>query len=171
MSHRFVIYNFRWYILDITSSKAEPAAINLITRTQSLCPECLKLLPAEVFERDNKVWIRKECPEHGEVEDLYWGDYPMYKRVIKYLHEGVKILNPSVTKEKPDCPWDCGLCTLHRNHTALANVVVSNRCDIDCWYCFFFAERAGYVYEPTLKQLRAMFRSIREEQPVPGNAV
>ena len=37
-----------------------------IKKTKSLCPTCLKPLEAEVFEEDGKVWIKKECPDHGE---------------------------------------------------------------------------------------------------------
>ena len=58
------------------SSKKE----TLLKKTGSVCPECLRPLSAEVFERDGKVWIRKTCPEHGTFEDLYWGSYEMYKR-------------------------------------------------------------------------------------------
>ncbi|MFH1630600.1 MAG: tetraether lipid synthase Tes, partial [Candidatus Aenigmatarchaeota archaeon] len=54
---------------------------------------------------------------------------------------------------------------------ALANVVVTNRCDLTCWYCFFYAKAMGYVYEPTLMQLRQMFKNLRAEKPVPANAV
>jgi hypothetical protein len=48
---------------------------------------------------------------------------------------------------------------------------VTNRCDLNCWYCFFFAEKAGYVYEPTLEQIRLMARAFRNERPVPCNAI
>ena len=44
-----------------------------VQETQSLCPECLARLPAIIFEREGKVWIRKVCTKHGEFEDLYWG--------------------------------------------------------------------------------------------------
>ncbi|MFQ5711606.1 MAG: tetraether lipid synthase Tes [Candidatus Geothermarchaeales archaeon] len=143
----------------------------LITRTESLCPECLRILPATVFERDGKVWIRRSCLEHGEIEEIYWGSYEFYTRMSAYAHEGKGIETPNVLEENPICPMACGLCNLHSSHTGLANVVLTNRCDLSCWYCFFYAERAGYVYEPSLKQLKKMFRALREERPVPGNAI
>jgi uncharacterized radical SAM superfamily Fe-S cluster-containing enzyme len=142
-----------------------------LSQTESLCPECLNRIPARIFERDGKVWIEKECSEHGRIEDLYWGSYDMYERAQRFMHEGRKIENPTITKLNPICPNACGLCTIHVNHSALANMVVTNRCDRNCWYCFFFAEKSGYVYEPTLDQIREMFRSIRREKPVPCNAV
>ncbi len=139
--------------------------------TKSVCPTCLKIIPAEIYESQGKVMIRKRCPKHGVIEDLYWGSYSMYKRAEKYAREGKPIENPNVDVKKVVCPFSCGLCKDHINHTALGNVVLTNRCDLTCWYCFFYAEKSGYVYEPTLDQIREMFRALRNERPVPCNAV
>jgi uncharacterized radical SAM superfamily Fe-S cluster-containing enzyme len=114
-----------------------------IRQTESLCPECLKRIPAKIFERDGKVWIEKDCSEHGHVEDLYWDSYEMYERAHRFAYEGRTVENPNITKSNPMCPNDCGLCNIHANHSALANMVVTNRCDRNCWYCFFFAEKSG----------------------------
>jgi len=127
-----------------------------------------------MFERGGKVWITKSCPEHGECEELYFGSFEMYDRFSRFQHDGKGIENPNVLVEKPTCPADCGLCRRHLTHTALANIVLTNRCDLTCWYCFFYAKKGNegsYVYEPTLDQIRAMVRTLREERPVPGNAV
>jgi len=144
--------------------------MNIIKETQSICPECLKILPATIFEGDNKVWIKKTCHEHGEFLDLYWGDYEMYKKAMKFAHDGKGIDNPNVELKSP-CPMNCGLCKMHTSHTALGNIVVTNRCDLQCFYCFFYAKAMGYVYEPSLEQIRKMLRLMREEKPVRTNAV
>ncbi len=104
-------------------------------RTSSVCPECLKILPATLYEADGKVWMRKVCPEHGEFQELYLGSYEWYRRAQRYALDGRGVENPQVTKENPLCPQDCGLCRLHLSHTALANLVLTNRCDLACWYC------------------------------------
>ncbi len=141
----------------------------LLRRTLSLCPECYRLLPAVVFERDGKVFIRRVCPEHGEVEELYWGDAGFYERALGFEAPPMRI-EPIVPMTAP-CPFSCGLCPAHGDMTALANIVLTNRCNLDCWYCFFYAERAGFVYEPSLEQIRRMIRVLRSERPVPGLAV
>ena len=118
-----------------------------VAYTLTVCPYCYRLLPALIFERNGKIYIRKTCPEHGTVEELYFSDARIYKKFMKYEEEGVGV-TPHVKLEAP-CPFNCGLCPRHKNHTALANLVVTNRCDLSCWYCFFYAEKMGYVYEPT----------------------
>jgi uncharacterized radical SAM superfamily Fe-S cluster-containing enzyme len=141
-----------------------------LKNTLSLCPECLAFLKASIFEDCGKVWIEKTCPSHGKFRELYWGDYEMYKRAASFGKQGKAIQNPA-TKTEKNCPKDCGLCEQHKGHTALANMVITNRCDLNCWYCFFFAEKAGYVYEPTLEQVKEMVVNLRNEMPVPCNAI
>ena len=53
-------------------------------KTLSLCPICLKRIPATIFEEDGKVIIKKTCPEHGEFKDIYWGDAELYKKFDEY---------------------------------------------------------------------------------------
>ncbi|MFH1631231.1 MAG: radical SAM protein, partial [Candidatus Aenigmatarchaeota archaeon] len=137
---------------------------HLVRKTSSLCPKCLKIIEADIFKRNGMIWIAKKCPKHGEIEDLYFGDAEMYEKFERWAHIGKGIQNPTVNKDDPVCPKDCGLCKIHDSHTALANVVVTNRCDLTCWYCFFYAKAMGYVYEPTLMQLRQMFKNLRAEK-------
>jgi len=141
-----------------------------ITYTLSACPECNSLLKAVIFKRDGKVWIRKVCPEHGEIEELYFGDYEMYERFRSHQHDGRGNLNTHVPLTAP-CPYNCGLCPRHKSHPALINLVVTNRCDLSCFYCFFFASRAGYIYEPTLEHIRYMLRQPRKLRPQPAIAL
>lgn len=127
-----------------------------------MCPYCYRLLPALILERDNKVYIRKNCPEHGEIEELYYSSVKLYKKFMRYEDVGKGVRKPYVPLSAP-CPFSCGLCPIHQNHTALANLVVTNRCNLSCWYCFYYAEAAGYVYEPSLDQIRFMIRQLKRQ--------
>lgn len=153
------------------ADKGETGKETVLRKTASVCPECLKILSAEVFERGGKVYIRKACEEHGRIEDIYWGDYGMYKRAGGFAEDGIALENPNITKDKPVCPKDCGICRMHKSHTCLANLVATNRCDLACWYCFFYSGRVGYVYEPGLEQIEEMVKTLAGQRPVRNNAI
>jgi uncharacterized radical SAM superfamily Fe-S cluster-containing enzyme len=158
---------------DLQQSK-QTAKSNLIRQTQSICPGCNRLLPALIFERDGKVYITKTCPEHGAFEELYYGSYEMYTRFSRYWKDGRRIEAANVPLDVCSCPANCGLCSDHLSHTALSNIDVTNRCDLSCWYCFFYVKKGiegAYVYEPSLDQIREMARSLKAERPVAGNSV
>lgn len=142
--------------------------------TQSACPYCYRLLPAAIVAKDGKTFIKKNCPDHGLTEEVYWADYQMWNKFLRYWHDGKGIRTPNVPLVGEHvCTHNCGLCPYHINHTGLANLVVTNRCDLTCWYCFFYARRdhGGFVYEPTLEQIVMMVRALKYMRPVPGNSV
>ncbi|MEM2320604.1 MAG: radical SAM protein [Candidatus Bathyarchaeia archaeon] len=141
-----------------------------IKRTKSICPECLRVLEALIFEENNIVYIRKECPEHGFFQDVYWSDYELYERAKKFDFVGDGIENPRTTI-KNGCPHDCGICPQHKSHTALAIIDVTNRCNLRCPVCFATAGTTGYVYEPTLDEIKSMLINLRNNRPVPADAL
>jgi len=144
--------------------------MTLIKTTKSICPECLKVLDATIFEEGGKVFIKKECSEHGPFQELYWSDYEQYMRAEKFRHDGVGLTNPR-TKTVKGCPYDCGICPEHKSHTALAIIDVTNRCNLKCPVCFANANYAGYVYEPTKEQVIEMLKNLRANKPVPTMAL
>lgn len=141
-----------------------------IKSTKSICPECLKALDATIFEEGGKVFIMKECPEHGSFRELYWSDYKQYQRAEKFRYDGEGVENPR-TEKAMGCPLDCGICPEHKSHTALAIIDVTNRCNLTCPVCFANAAAAGYVYEPTQEQVTGMLENLRATKPVPATAL
>jgi uncharacterized radical SAM superfamily Fe-S cluster-containing enzyme len=144
--------------------------MQIIKTTKSICPECLKALDATILEEDGKVFIKKECPEHGAFQELYWSDYAQYQRAEKFRYDGEGIENPR-TQTVKGCPLDCGICPEHKSHTALAIIDVTNRCNLTCPVCFANAAAAGYVYEPTQEQVTGMLENLRATKPVPATAL
>lgn len=157
--------------------KLLPKNAKALKYTTTLCPVCVQKESDEiavdglVFAHKNKVWISKKCKKHGIFTEVYYGDYDYYKKMEKYHDPGIKIQNPEVDKNNISCPHDCGLCKEHESHTALGNIVLTNRCDLSCWYCFFYAKPGDAIYEPSLDQIRMMLRSMKEGKPVGANAV
>ena len=139
-------------------------------KTKSLCPICLKIIDAEIIKKGGKVLYQKKCPEHGKFFDTYWSDSEMYEKFEKFAADGKGVKNPN-TKEKNGCPFDCGLCPNHKTTTILANLDLTNRCDQRCPICFANAAAAGYIYEPTMEQIKKMMKLLRNEKPVPCPAI
>ncbi len=139
--------------------------------TLSVCPYCLKVVKAVVYEEDGAVYIEKECREHGKFKHVYWSDAGMFKRAFLYKADGKGLENPQVKGNLKGCPYDCGLCPLHKSHTALGLIDVTNRCNLHCPICFAAAFAKGYVYEPSLNQVKAMLNLLRNNKPVPCPAV
>jgi uncharacterized radical SAM superfamily Fe-S cluster-containing enzyme len=138
--------------------------------TESLCPECGKIIQAEIFESGGKVMMSKTCPEHGKTTDVYWSDVELYLKAERFAYDGVGVINPLIPNAKV-CPNECGLCQLHLSHTSLANIDLTNRCNLKCPICFANANAAGYVYEPSYEAVVKMLENLRAQRPVPTPAV
>ena len=121
----------------------------LIKKTKSLCPVCNTVIEAEIVEEDGGVWIRRSCREHGAFRDLYWSDVDMYRRFDNYENIGSGVDNPQRDGTEETCPSQCGLCSNHKSATLLANIDLTNRCNLNCDFCFANARACGYIYEPT----------------------
>ncbi len=138
--------------------------MQVIKQTKSLCPECLQVLDATIYEEDGKVYITKTCPEHGKVTELYWSDYEAYQRAEKLRADGTGLSNPQ-TQTKKGCPYDCGICPEHKSHTGLAIIDITNRCNLTCPVCFANAATAGYVYEPPKNKSSQCWKTYETTNP------
>ncbi len=138
--------------------------------TKSLCPDCLSVIDASIFEEDGKVMIEKTCSKHGAFKDIYWSSAKQFKRFDRYWHDGEGVANPNVSTNG-NCPHSCGLCSSHKTTTILANIDLTNRCNQTCPVCFANASSSGYLYEPSLEQIRSMMQTLRNEKPVPCPAI
>ena len=108
----------------------------ILERTKTVCPECKLIIDGTIYKDEENVMIRKNCPEHGWTIEKYWEDYDMYIKMKNYNYYGRGFDNPNYVNKGENCPFDCGICERHKSHTGLANVVITNRCHLSCWYCF-----------------------------------
>ena len=136
----------------------------MIKKTTSLCPICLKPLEAEVYEKDGAIWIKKECPEHGEFDNTYWSNAEIYYKVNKIEAIQQTMENPQVNATE-GCPTNCGICGQHGASTVLGLIDVTNRCNLKCPICFANAATSGKLFEPSFEEIRQMLRNLRSEQP------
>src|SRR5205085_2064179 len=94
-----------------------------------------QLIDAHILLRDNKVFMRKRCPQHGQFEALVFGDAELYVDIARYNKPGAIPLQ-FATEIRDGCPHDCGLCPDHQQHACLALIEVNNACNLDCPLCF-----------------------------------
>ena len=109
--------------------------------TQSLCPECLALVPAKIVTRGSRVYFRKRCPEHGLREDFICSDVSFYDR-LEYTQPS-KLPQEFGVEPQRGCPFDCGLCSDHEQHTCVALVEVTTSCNLTCPMCFASSAPGG----------------------------
>ena len=126
--------------------------------TRSICPECKRVIDAQIIIRQNKVYMRKRCPEHGWFEALINSDAEMYVDSIKFNKPGTIPLQFS-TEVKEGCPLDCGLCPEHKQHICLAIIEVNTGCNLNCPICF---ANAGAGYSLTMEQVEGMLDRLME---------
>jgi len=142
----------------------------VIKKTKSLCPQCLTIVDAEVYEDQDKVMIKKVCKEHGEFENTYWSSEDLYMKASKFNHKGEGIENPQTSAEKL-CPLNCGICPEHESQTILGLIDVTNKCNLRCPVCFANAAVTNYVYEPSYEEIKKMLQNLRANKPVPTPAI
>jgi 7,8-dihydro-6-hydroxymethylpterin dimethyltransferase len=143
----------------------------LIKKTKSLCPKCNSVISADIVEEEGKIWLKRSCNEHGTFRNIYWADPLMYYRFERYDTVGDGISNPQNIAPADSCPTACGLCNNHRSQTLLANIDLTNRCNLDCDFCFANARACGFEYEPSFEDIVRMMEALRSEKPVPAPAV
>ena len=143
----------------------------LIKKTHSLCPTCNSVIDAEVVEEEGKIMLHSTCHEHGNFKNLYWSDPALYHRFERFGEVGTGIENPQNSALPEGCPSSCGLCNNHHSQTLLANIDLTNRCNLDCDFCFANARACGFVYEPDFDTIVRMMQVLRDQKPVPAPAV
>lgn len=105
--------------------------------TLSLCSHCEERVPAKIIVRDDAVYLRKRCPAHGEHEELLEEDAAYYLNRHQYDKPGT--LSVPQTEVRRGCPYDCGICPDHEQHTCIALLEVTSACDLHCPVCFAHA--------------------------------
>lgn len=105
-----------------------------IESTISLCSKCLKRLDAKIILKDDKIFVLKNCPEHGIQEEILEEDSKYYLSRMNYNKPGT--ISKTQTSINKNCPFDCGLCPEHDQHSCISLIEVTNNCDLKCPTCY-----------------------------------
>ena len=132
----------------------------VLDHTESVCPECLRVVKAQVVTRDQAVYMEKNCPEHGPFTTYLWPDVDHYLWMKSFHFPCLKPESPLPSSK--GCPDDCGPCTSHLRHATLVEIEVTQHCNQRCPVCFMSAESAPATIpsDPSLEELAGVYRSI-----------
>lgn len=122
--------------------------------TKSLCPECLRLCDAKIVFQDAGVFMLKNCREHGQSRVMIADDVEYYKQIRNFNKQSEMPLKFN-TKVHYGCPYDCGLCTDHEQHSCLTIVEVTDRCNLSCPTCYAMSS-PHYGRHRTLEEIEKM---------------
>lgn len=123
-------------------------------QTQSLCETCLTLVPTKIQILGNEVWYEKRCRQHGIQSTLVSDDATYWRKCKEFIKPGDKPLTFQRRTEF-GCPFDCGLCPDHEQHSCLALIEITEHCNLTCPVCFAESSpaRAGFRSLATIEKM------------------
>lgn len=126
-----------------------------IRETRSVCPVCLKNLPADLIRKeDGRVFLEKTCPDHGSYSVPVWQGKTDFDEWLL----GTGPLQKDMGK---NCPENCGICSEHEVGSCCTLLEVTERCNLRCRFCF--ADGGKTVSDPSLEEMKAAIREIAEK--------
>ena len=148
-----------------------PILRHLPRTVETLCPECSCKILGRYYVLDGAVYIEKTCPEHGYFRDRVNSDVRLYLKSARAVFEDERGVHRPQVRGAGHCPTDCGLCDQHLSTSCLAQIDLSNRCNLTCPVCFANANAAGYVAEPSYDMVIEMLQALRDQHPHPATAI
>jgi 7,8-dihydro-6-hydroxymethylpterin dimethyltransferase len=127
-------------------------------QTTSMCATCLTLVPAKITFEGQNVYYQKRCPTHGVEKVLVSSDADYYKLCFEYLKPGDRPLRPQTTTDF-GCPYDCGLCPDHEQHSCLALIEINDVCNLTCPVCFA-GSSPKHTTQRTLAEIERMMDAL-----------
>lgn len=134
---------------------------NILNYTLSVCPYCLKEIPAKVTAEQRAVYMEKTCPEHGKMKTLIWEDSP--ENYLKWLEDGGihTDLLPRTEEEACEQMRKREFAGCAQVQPCSAALMTTNRCNMDCPVCFT-RRKGDRRYEPSVEECRGQLAFYRE---------
>lgn len=147
-------------VADLTPAGATPLRL-----TASVCPDCVAdgahdrmTVAALTYEAEGEIRLTRRCSDHGRTTAVCWTDAEMYHRAQAWDERSRSdALGTARASAAADC---CG--AVPGATPGIGNIVVTNRCDRSCHYCFFYAESGEPLYEPTRAEVAQMATSLAD---------
>lgn len=127
--------------------------------TSSVCTTCLRPVEAKILLKETNVYLEKWCPAHGSERVLISDDSDYYRLCREVYVKPPEMPERFNTAMQYGCPYDCGLCPDHMQHSCVSVVEITESCNLRCPVCY--AESApGYGRHATFNEVIAMLDAI-----------
>ena len=122
-----------------------------------LCNSCNDLVKAVRVERDNQIFLVKDCPRCGITETLISSDSGRYKAKAAMDKD----------TESLECKLNCLQCK-HPQNPGLVFLDITNRCNLNCPICINNTPSMGFLFEPPLDYFEKIFMALAKLEPRPA---
>jgi uncharacterized radical SAM superfamily Fe-S cluster-containing enzyme len=126
---------------------------------------CHRQIDAKIIFEDEKVFLTKRCREHGLQKVLIADDIQYYKQIRNYNKASEYPLRPH-TATHYGCPYDCGICPDHEQHSCLTLIEVTDRCNLTCPTCYA-SSSPTHGRHRTLEEIEFMLDAIVKSEGEP----
>ena len=125
----------------------------------SICSTCYRKVEGKIVFEDGSVFLTKRCPEHGFEKVLVADDVDYYRRCREVFLKPPEMPARYNTPIRWGCPYDCGLCPDHEQHSCLSLIEVTDHCNLSCPICYAESgpHRPGYR---SLAQIESMLDAV-----------
>jgi uncharacterized radical SAM superfamily Fe-S cluster-containing enzyme len=127
--------------------------------TSALCTRCLRVIEAKIVVKNDQVYMDKWCPAHGTERVLVSDDASYYRLCREVYIKPPELPERFNTRMEFGCPYDCGLCPDHMQHSCLTLVEITDHCNLRCPVCFAGSGPERLTHRP-LEQVLAMLDAV-----------
>lgn len=132
----------------------------------SICTTCFRKVDAKIVIEEEAVFLLKHCREHGNERVLISDDVAYYRECREVFLKKPEMPYRRNTPINHGCPYDCGLCPDHEQHSCLTLVEVTDACNLRCPICYAGSGPERHSHRP-LAVIEAMLDAIvaNEREP------
>lgn len=133
--------------------------------TNSICSTCYRKVEGKIVEQHGKMYMIKRCMHHGTERVLLSSDADYYKMCRSFL-KPADLPRRFNTPIKYGCPYDCGICPDHEQHSCLAIVEVTESCNLECPICYADSAPHRKTFR-SLEQIEMMLDAVVQNEGEP----
>jgi 7,8-dihydro-6-hydroxymethylpterin dimethyltransferase len=130
--------------------EARQAILDGTKPLESLLNEKVGEIKATITEKDGKIVMIKDCPQHGHFEDTMAID-PAFFKHLEEVFPG-----RDIQAHNDEKLHNHGSSTVKYGRGAVLTVDLTNRCNMMCDPCFMDANQVGFVHELSWEDIKTV---------------